>query len=94
MRNTLILIFLLGFTISLVPSFAVALAPPLDPTHEIVDEQFSFMAVEFQWDKSTDPDVEWYHLIYSCVQNCPSNPGDALWVIQQIGSGSVSHLFV
>ncbi|MCH8244686.1 hypothetical protein IIB97_02260, partial [Patescibacteria group bacterium] len=81
-------------TISLVPSLAAALTPPLNPTHKIVDEQPSFMSVEFLWDKSADPEVEWYHLFYFCVQNCPSNPGDALWVIQPIGPGFVSHLFV
>ena len=104
MRNAIVLTFLLGLTISLVPSIAAALTPPLNPTHEIVDEQPSFMSVEFLWDKNlerVDPEdldsdllVEWYHLIYFCLQNCLSNPGDALWVIQPIGPGFVSHLFV
>jgi hypothetical protein len=94
MRNAIVLTFLLGFTISLVPGIATAVSPPLNPIADIVDELHDFMTVEFKWDKSLDSEVEWYHLIYSCKQNCPSNPGDALWVIQPTGADPRYPLFV
>ncbi len=94
MRNAIVLIFLLGLIIAFVPSTSGAVSPPLNPIPDIVDKQHDFMAVNFQWDKNLEFEVEWYHLIYSCKQNCPQNPGDALWVIQPTGTGPVSHLFI
>ncbi|MCH8244725.1 hypothetical protein IIB97_02470, partial [Patescibacteria group bacterium] len=61
MRNAIVLIFLLvGLTISLVPSFAVALlTPPLNPTHKIVGEQFPFVGgLEAVAVVKVHPDVE------------------------------------
>ena len=104
MRKAVAVSFLLGLALSFVPSIAVGLSPPLNPGHEIVDEQHGFMSVEFEWDKNlelvdpldphSDLEVEWYHLIYTCLQNCPNNQGDAVWVIQPNGPGPVSRLFV
>ena len=54
MRNTIVLTFLLGLIIALVPSIAGAVSAPLNPMADIVEEQHDFMAVEFKWDKSPE----------------------------------------
>ncbi|MDA1337711.1 MAG: pilin [bacterium] len=94
MKTHIVTYILLAIMLGSFPSTARALSAPANPSSEIIDTQYDFIAVKFQWSKSADTDVEWYHLVYQCLKNCPTSPGDALWVIQPIGAGPVSYVFV
>jgi len=82
-------------------SFCLAVSAPtnpipddgaLDEDNGLAELTYDYIAVEFSWDKNTEPEVAWYHVVYFCVENCSG--GDATWVIQPTEPGRVSRLFI
>lgn len=64
----------------------------LDEDNGLAELTYDYIAVEFSWDKNTEPEIAWYHIAYWCVENCSG--GDATWVIQPTEPSRVSKLFI
>lgn len=77
----------------LLPGVSLALSAPSNPAQSIVETTHDYIAVEFRWNKNTEPGVGWYHLVYQCKAG-PCSQAGATWEPQPIGAGSISKLIV
>ncbi len=68
---------------------------PTNPSHEVAELSYEYIAINFSWDKveGTTPPVTHYHLLYWCITPGCST-GNGVWLPQPPGSGGVSKLFV
>lgn len=73
-------------------NYVFAISAPSNPEEEITETTYDYIAVEFSWDRNSESEVGWYHLIYRCKENCSG--GNASWVIQPTSGSRVSKLIV